>query len=74
MSVTEYYRRKYGKHLIHHSTLPLVDVSVQKTRPTLIPMELCYIESHLCTAAQTLSARGRNDIPAELTTGILRVS
>jgi hypothetical protein len=46
---------------------------VQPAKPTLIPMELCFIESHLCTAAQLLACHGRNEVPAEVTTAILKV-
>jgi hypothetical protein len=73
VTVTEYYKTKYNRALIHHSTLPLVDVAVQPAKPTLIPMELCFIESHLCTAAQLLACHGRNEVPAEVTTAILKV-
>ena len=74
ISVTDYYREKYNVRLVHHSSLPLVDVAVQPAKPTLIPMELCFIEAHLCTAAQLLACRGRNEVPADVTTAILRVS
>ena len=74
ISVTDYYRMKYNLHLVHHKALPLVDVAVQPSKPTLVPMELCFIESHLCTAAQLLACKGKNEVPAEVTTSILRVS
>jgi hypothetical protein len=73
ISVTEYYRMKYNLRLVHHKALPLVDVAVQPSKPTLLPMELCFIESHLCTAAQLLACKGKNEVPAEVTTAILRV-
>jgi len=83
VSVTEYFAAM-GIKLVHHDTLPLVDVA-QVRAPgdcpdgqgargeVLMPMELLFIESHLTTAAQMLASKGKNDVPAEVTTAILRV-
>lgn len=71
--MTEYFYQKYGVRLAFHSQLPLVDVSPTKNRPIYVPMELCYIEGHTCSAAQLAASHGRNETPAEVTTAILRV-